>query len=64
MRRAAPAAPDVPERALCGPTATLYLEWRPLPRRPWGVYNDDCRLVKSFDTSEQAWAWMLKEAGQ
>jgi len=38
----------------------LYVRWSPIPKRPWGVHESDGRLVRRFDTAEQACAHLNK----
>ena len=40
-----------------------YIRWSPLPRRPWGVHEHDGRIVKRFDTAEQAQQYLIRLVG-
>lgn len=39
----------------------MTLQWVPLPRKPWRVYDDEGHLLRRFDTAEQAAEWIRKQ---
>lgn len=37
-----------------------YIQWSPIPIRPWGVHEPDGRIIRRFDTAAQAQAHLNK----
>ena len=38
-----------------------YVQWAPIPKKPWGVHEADGRLVKRFDTAARAYLYLLQK---
>lgn len=45
-------------------TEGLYVKWSPIPRRPWGVHYPDGRVLRRFDTVEDATAFLKKQINE
>ena len=35
-----------------------YMQWAPIPKRPWGVHKPDGRVIKRFTTAAHAHAYL------
>ena len=40
--------------------ALRYMQWSPVPKRPWGVHESSGRIIRRFDTAVQATAYLIK----
>lgn len=38
----------------------MYVQWSPIPRRPWGVHESDGKVIKRFDSAYEALAYMKR----
>lgn len=45
-------------------TEQWSIQWRPIPRKPWGVMAQDGKLIRGFDTAEAAQAFVNKASSK